>query len=104
MAAMDKEIAAFEDNDCIEKIRLADLEDSCNAVSTRWVFTIKKGMSETRFKARLVARGYEDAENENISSDSLVASAAAQQLVLAACAERQRIPRFWDFSTAFLQG
>jgi hypothetical protein len=61
-AAMDKEIAAFKDNYCIEEIRLADLDDSCNAVSTRGGVTIKKGMSETRFKARLEARGYEDAE------------------------------------------
>jgi transcription elongation GreA/GreB family factor len=91
-AAMDKKIAAFRENDCIEEIRLADMEDSVNAVSTRWVFTIKKGMTETRFKARLVARRYEDAEKENISSDSPVASAAAQRLVLAACAERQWIP------------
>jgi Reverse transcriptase (RNA-dependent DNA polymerase) len=66
-------------------------------------FTIKKGMSETRFKARLVARGYEDAEKENISSDSPVAS-AAQRLVLAACVERQWIPHSWDISTSFLQG
>jgi hypothetical protein len=64
----------------------------------------KKGMSEIRFKACLVARGYEDAEKENISSDSPVASAAAQRHVLAACAERQWMPHSWDFSTAFLQG
>jgi Reverse transcriptase (RNA-dependent DNA polymerase) len=79
-AAMDKEIAAFRENDCIEEIRLADLEDNVHAISTRWVFTIKKGMTETRYKARLAARGYEDAEKENISSDSPVASAAAQRL------------------------
>jgi Reverse transcriptase (RNA-dependent DNA polymerase) len=101
---MDKEIAAFRENDCIEEIRLAHLEDNVNAVGTRWDFTIKKGMTETLFKARLVARGYEDAERENISSDSPVASAAAQRLVLAACAEHQWIPHSWDFSTAFLQG
>jgi hypothetical protein len=34
---MDKEIATFRENDCIEEIRLADLEDNVNAVSTRWV-------------------------------------------------------------------
>jgi hypothetical protein len=57
-AAMDNEISAFRENDSIEEICLADLDDSVNAVkfSTRWVFTIKKGMTETRFKARLVAR------------------------------------------------
>jgi hypothetical protein len=63
-AAMDKEIAAFRENDCIEKLRLADLEDNVNAGSTRWVFTVKKGMTETRFKARLVARGHDDSEKE----------------------------------------
>jgi Reverse transcriptase (RNA-dependent DNA polymerase) len=103
-SAMDKESAALKDNNCIEEICLADLEDSCNDFSTRWDFTIKKGMSETRFKARLVARGYDDAEKENISSDSPVASAAAQRLVLVACVERQWIPNSWDFSTTFLQG
>jgi hypothetical protein len=41
-AAMDKEIAAFRENDCIEEIRLADLEYNVNAVSTRWFFTIKR--------------------------------------------------------------
>jgi hypothetical protein len=34
-AAMDKEIAAFRENDCIKEIRLADLENSVSAVSTR---------------------------------------------------------------------
>jgi hypothetical protein len=53
---MDKEIAAFRENDSIEEIRLADLEDNFNAVSTRWVFTIQKGMNETRFEAPLVER------------------------------------------------
>jgi Reverse transcriptase (RNA-dependent DNA polymerase) len=67
-------------------------------------FYYHEGNDRTSFKARLVARGYEDAEKENISSDSPVASAAAQQLVLAACAECQWIPHSWDFSTAFLQG
>jgi Reverse transcriptase (RNA-dependent DNA polymerase) len=61
-------------------------------------------MSGTRFKDRLIARGYEDAAKENISSDSPVASAAAQRFVFAACTERQWIPHSWDFSAAFLQG
>jgi Reverse transcriptase (RNA-dependent DNA polymerase) len=102
-ASIDKEIAAFKDVDCIEEIRLADLEVSCNAVSTRWDFTIRKRMSETRFKARLVAGGYEDAEKQNISSDSPVASAAVQRRFLVACAVRQWKPHSCDFSTAFLK-
>jgi hypothetical protein len=57
-----------------------------------------------RSKARLVARGYEDKEKDRVSSDSTVASSAAQRLDLAVLAEKQWIPNFWDFTTAFLQG
>jgi hypothetical protein len=39
-----------------------------------------------------------------VSSDSPVASSAAQRLVLALLAEKQWIPNSWDFTTAFLQG
>jgi hypothetical protein len=45
-----------------------------------------------RSKARLVARGYEDKEKDRVSSDSPVASSAAQRLVLALLAEKQWIP------------
>jgi Reverse transcriptase (RNA-dependent DNA polymerase) len=55
-------------------------------------------------KARLVARGNQDKEKDRVSSDSPVASSAAQRLVLALLAEKQWIPNSWDFTTAFLQG
>jgi Reverse transcriptase (RNA-dependent DNA polymerase) len=51
-----------------------------------------------------VARGYEDKEKDRVSSESSVASSAAQCLVLALLAEKQWIPNSWDFTTAFLQG
>jgi hypothetical protein len=56
-----------------------------------------------RSKARLVARGYEDKEKDRVSSDSPVASSAAQRLSLAILAEKQWTPNSWDFTTAFLQ-
>jgi Reverse transcriptase (RNA-dependent DNA polymerase) len=51
-----------------------------------------------------VARGYEDKEKDRVSSDTPVASSAAQRLVLALLAEKQWILNSWDFTTAFLQG
>jgi hypothetical protein len=51
-----------------------------------------------------VTRGYEDKEKDRVSSDSPVASSAAQRLVLALLAEKQWIPNSWYFTTAFLQG
>jgi Reverse transcriptase (RNA-dependent DNA polymerase) len=57
-----------------------------------------------RSKARLVARGYKDKQKNRVSSDSQVASSAAQHLVLALLAEKEWISNSWDFTTAFLQG
>jgi Reverse transcriptase (RNA-dependent DNA polymerase) len=51
-----------------------------------------------------VARGYEDKEKDRVSSDSPVASSAAQRLVMALLAEKLWIPNSWDFTTAFLHG
>jgi hypothetical protein len=42
-----------------------------------------------RSKARLVARGYEDKEKDRVSSDSPVASSAAQRLVLTLLGEKE---------------
>jgi hypothetical protein len=41
-AAIGKDTAAFKDSDYIEETRLAHLEDSCNAVSTRWDLLSKR--------------------------------------------------------------
>jgi hypothetical protein len=46
--------------------------------------------------------GLQGQENDRVSSDSPVASSAAQRLVLALMAEKQWIPNSWDFATTFL--
>jgi hypothetical protein len=51
-----------------------------------------------------VDRGYKDKEKDRVSTDSPVASSAAQRLILALLAEKQWILNSWDFSTAFLRG
>jgi hypothetical protein len=66
---------------------------NANIISTRWV--MPKTMNDDgtwRSKYRLVARGYEDKEKDRVSSDSPVASSAAQRLILALLAEKQWIP------------
>jgi Reverse transcriptase (RNA-dependent DNA polymerase) len=78
---------------------------NANIISTRWVISKKINDDGTwGSKARLVARGYEDNEKDRVSSDSPVASSAAQRLVLALLAEKQWILNSWGFTTAFLQG
>jgi Reverse transcriptase (RNA-dependent DNA polymerase) len=81
------------------------LPKGANLISTRWVLTVKTREDGTRrFKARLVARGFEDRERENVTRDSPTASTSSQRLVLQALVERQWRPTSWDFETAFLQG
>jgi Reverse transcriptase (RNA-dependent DNA polymerase) len=50
------------------------------------------------------ARGFLNKGKDSVSSDSPVALTAGQRLVLALLAEKEWIPNFWDFTTAFLQG
>jgi hypothetical protein len=74
-----------------------------NKISFRWVLSTKiKPDGSTKCKARPVARSFEDLEKENISRYSPTASNATQSLVLQILAEKQRVPRTWDFLPAFL--
>jgi Reverse transcriptase (RNA-dependent DNA polymerase) len=105
LQAMEDEIALFERFDCYEEVSADMASADANIISTRWV--ISKQMNDDgtwRSKDRLVARGYGDKEKDRVSSDSPVASSAAQRLVLALLAEKQWILNSWDFTTAFLQG
>jgi Reverse transcriptase (RNA-dependent DNA polymerase) len=105
LQAMADEIVSFKRFVCYEEVSADMVSANANIISTRWVISKKMNVDGTwRSKARLVARGYEDREKDRITSDSPVASTAAQRLVLALLAEKQWIPNSWDFSTAFLQG
>jgi Reverse transcriptase (RNA-dependent DNA polymerase) len=105
LQAMEDEIASFKRFECYEEVSYDMVSVNANIISTRWVISKKINDDGTwRSKAKLVARGYEDKEEDRVSSDSPVASSAAQRLVLALLAEKQWIPNSWDFTTAFLQG
>jgi Reverse transcriptase (RNA-dependent DNA polymerase) len=105
LQAMEDEIASFKRFDCYEEVSADMVSANANNISTRWVISKKMNDDGTwRSKARLVARGYEDRAKDRVSSDSPVASSAAQRLVQALLAEKQCIPNSWDFTTAFLQG
>jgi Reverse transcriptase (RNA-dependent DNA polymerase) len=104
LQAMEDGIASFKRFDCYEEVSADIVSANANIISTRLVTSKKMNDDGTwRSKARLVARGYEDKEKDRVSSDSIVASSAAQRLVLALLAEKQWIPNSWDFTTAFSQ-
>jgi hypothetical protein len=84
---------------------LNDVIASGNLISTRWVLTIKTNEDGSkRHKARLVARGFEDDEKNNVSKGSPVASTPSQRLVTQVLVEKQWKPNSWDYMSAFLQG
>jgi Reverse transcriptase (RNA-dependent DNA polymerase) len=105
LQAMKDDIASFKRFDCYVEVSSDMVFANADIISTRWVISKKVNDDGTwRSKARLAARGYEDKEKDRVSSDSPVASSAAQRLVLALLAEKQWIPNSWDFTTTFLQG
>lgn len=104
-SAMELEIETFKRFGVLEETLLTNLPQDTNLISTRWVLSTKTNPDGSKkCKARLVARGFEDSEKENISRDSPVASNATQRLVLQLLAEKQWIPQSFDFLSAFLQG
>lgn len=80
---------------------------SGTTLSTRWIFTIKRDSSGNieRFKARLVARGFEQRPGiDFFNTHSPVARIESVRTILAVCAARDwKITQF-DISTAFLHG
>jgi hypothetical protein len=102
LQAMEDEISSFKSFDCYAEVSFDMVFVHANIISTRWVISKKMNDDGTwRSKARLVARGNEDKEKGRVSSDSPVASSAAQRLVMALLAEKQWIPNSWNFKTAF---
>jgi hypothetical protein len=101
-AAMDCEVESFRRMKCIEIFAMKDIPNGANLVTTRWVFTIKTLEDGTkRYKARLVARRFEDDEKHRDTTDSPTAASASQRLVLQVLAEKQWVPPSRDFETAF---
>jgi Reverse transcriptase (RNA-dependent DNA polymerase) len=93
LQAMEDGIASLKSSDCYEQESADMVSANADIFSTRWVISKKMNDDGTwRSKARLVARGYEDKEKDIVTSDSPVASSAAQRLVLALLAEKQWIP------------
>ncbi|XP_064622512.1 uncharacterized protein LOC135484764 [Lineus longissimus] len=74
-----------------------------NAISTRWICSMKESDGAVIPKARLVARGFEELESD-IPKDSPTCASESLKLVLAILAQNEWEPKCMDIKTAFLQG
>lgn len=81
---------------------LPDTGQKC--ISTRWICTVKGTSTGDICKARLVARGFEDTDKNNVEKDSPTCAKESLRLVLAIIAQYNWKPKSMDIKTAFLQG
>jgi hypothetical protein len=102
--AMDAEIRSLLENNTWQ---LEDLPAGARAISTKWVFTVKRDEhgNIVRFKARLVARGFEQVQG--VDFDEVYAPVSKQttlRALLALVAHRDMHLHQLDVTTAFLNG
>lgn len=98
-AAMDKEMASMHENDVFE---LVPKPASTNIVKPKWVFTWKDSL-KTKFKARLVARGFTQVEGIDYKETfSPTLHYDTLRVILALSASENWSIIQMDVSTAFL--
>lgn len=72
-------------------------------ISTRWVYTNKNVNGKQIYKARLVARGFQERDAGNIRNDSPTCSKESLRIALAIMASNHWVCKSMDIKTAFLQ-
>ncbi|CAG2196706.1 unnamed protein product [Mytilus edulis] len=98
--AKQKELNSWKNNSVYEEC--TDTGQKC--ISTRWICSLKDTSEGTIHKARLVARGFEEFNRDDIPKDSPTCGTDSLRLVLAILAQRSWKTRTMDIKTAFLQG
>lgn len=93
-----EELQAWKNNQVYREVENTGQE----AISVRWVCSVKSTEQGQRLKARLVARGYE--EENKISSDSPTCSKDGLRILLSISSQKDWKIHSVDIKTAFLQG
>jgi hypothetical protein len=79
------------------------MDNGQKSISTRWICSMKEKDGNLIPKAILVARGFEEMDND-IQKDSPTCSSESLKVVLAVMAQKEWMPKSMDIKTAFLQG
>lgn len=94
--AKQKELQSWDKN----KVYVQVPDQGQPKISTRWIYTSKNSQT---FKARLVARGFQDKDAENLRNDSPTCSKEGLRVALAIMASNHWVCKSMDIKTAFLQ-
>nr|XP_039264060.1 uncharacterized protein LOC120339893 [Styela clava] len=95
-----KELQSWQENDVFDEC--ANEGQKC--ISVKWVCSLKNTDKGILPKARLVARGFEDPDIDNVEKDSPTCSKDALRTVIAITAQKGWRLQSIDIKTAFLQG
>lgn len=96
-----KEIDKWKKNGVFEEINVNDMDDNENApVTTRWVMSDSGGKK----KARLVARGFEEAPLKSTETKSPTCRKESLRLLFSIAASKDWPLKSVDIASAFLQG
>ena len=100
MEAKKKEIASWIDNEVFEEVEW----DGQPTISVRWIITEKVKKEGKIIKARLVARGFEEENDENVIAESPTCSKEALRMGLTIMLRKEWTCNTIDIKSAFLQG
>lgn len=98
--AKQKEIRSWVENNVFEE----EADTGQKSISLKWVCTLKQTSDGILPKARLVARGFEDPDVENIEKDSPTCCKSSLRAVIAITIMNGWRLHSLDIKTAFLQG
>ena len=95
-----EEIKNWQNNDVFEEVE----DEGQKCVSTRWVCSLKESSKGIVPKARLVARGFEEANIHELQKDSPTCASESLRLLLAVICQNKWQIHSMDIKSAFLQG
>lgn len=102
LKAIDNELESLEKNQTWE---IVPKPEKTKLIDTKWVFKVKEDPHETRYKAKLVLRGFQQRHGTDyIETYSPVARMATIRAILAISVKKKHTIRHLDVTTAFLYG
>ena len=98
--AKHNELSNWRKNDIFEKVK----DEGQKCISTRWVCTLKETPDGIVPKARLVARGFEERNTQDLPKDSPTCASESQKMIMAVICQNKCHLNSMDIKAAFLQG
>lgn len=100
MQAKHTELNNWKRNDVFEEVK----DEGQKCISTRWVCTLKEMPDGVIPKARLVARGFEEINTQELPKDSPTCASESLKMIMAVICPKKWQLNSMDIKAAFLEG